>query len=105
VNTSQGKGDVEGPWNSGDQWERIDDLEETMPIDDGDGTASVGLSSNDQKVAKQLAARTMSDPDADPRTGVDLGVAPSGGLTSDGNQGGAKDIFDAVEKTDAMTVQ
>jgi Mn-containing catalase len=105
VNTSQGEGDVEGPWNSGDQWERIDDLEETMPIDDGDGTASVGLSGNDQKVAKQLAARTMSDPDADPRTGVDLGAGPGAGLTSDGDQGGATDIFDAVEKADAMTVQ
>src|SRR6195952_3260685 len=65
VNTSQGEGDTKGTWNSGDQWERIDDLEETMPIDGGDGSASVGLSSDDKKVTKQLAARTMSDPSSD----------------------------------------
>src|SRR3954469_23960383 len=41
VNTSQGEGDMSGPWNSGDQWDRIDDLEKTMPIDGRDGTASV----------------------------------------------------------------
>src|SRR4051812_24784463 len=30
VNTSQGEGDETGPWNSGEQWERIDDLEQVM---------------------------------------------------------------------------
>jgi Mn-containing catalase len=39
VNTSQGEGDETGRWNSGERWERIDDLEQTMPIDGGDGTA------------------------------------------------------------------
>ena len=47
VNTSQGEGDENGPWNAGDQWERIDDLEKTMPIDGGDGTATVGLAKDD----------------------------------------------------------
>src|ERR1700710_1531899 len=37
VNTSQGEGDATGPWNSGPQWDRIDDLSLTMPIDGGAG--------------------------------------------------------------------
>src|ERR1700760_1133250 len=40
INTSQGEGDMDGPWNSGDQWERVDDLQATLPIDGGDGKAS-----------------------------------------------------------------
>ncbi|WP_347404074.1 hypothetical protein [Mesorhizobium sp. WSM4976] len=37
VNTSQGEGDVNGPWNSGSEWDRVDDFEEVIPADDGDG--------------------------------------------------------------------
>ncbi|MBW8911168.1 MAG: manganese catalase family protein [Sphingomonas sp.] len=81
VNTSQGVGDATGPWNSGDQWERIDDLEETMPIDGGDGSASVKLSSDDAAALQQLAARGMSDPSLDPTTGADLGAGPGAGKT------------------------
>src|ERR1700712_2605036 len=76
VNTSQGEGDMTGPWNSGEQWERIDDLEKTMPIDDGDGTASVQLDKADAGVAEKLALRTRSDPKSDPTTGADLGAGP-----------------------------
>src|SRR3978361_1188384 len=36
VNASQGEGDMDGPWNTGDQWERVDDLSAVMPIDGGD---------------------------------------------------------------------
>src|SRR3954471_534814 len=54
VNTSQGEGDETGPWNSGEQWERIDDLEQTMPIDGRDGTATVVLGEEDQAALKQL---------------------------------------------------
>jgi Mn-containing catalase len=76
VNTSQGEGDTTGPWNSGDQWDRIDDLSQTMPIDGGDGLATVGLDQDDQAVATKLAKRTMSDPASDPLTGADLGAGP-----------------------------
>ena len=103
VNTSQGDGDVEGPWNSGEQWDRIDDLEQTMPIDGGSGTASVGLDASDTAVAKKLATRTLSDPTSDPRTGVDLGAGAGAGLISGGkDKGGAEDINDAVEIAAAM---
>lgn len=79
VNTSQGDGDMQGPWNSGEQWDRIDDLEQTMPIDGRDGSASVELNGSDRAALAQLAARGRSDPDADPLTGAELGAGPGAG--------------------------
>lgn len=95
VNTSQGEGDANGPWNVGEQWDRIDDLSLTMPIDDGDGTASVVLTASDEAVLAKLAARTMSDPTGNPVTGVDLGAGPGAGRTTDEDMGGAEDIHEA----------
>lgn len=103
INASQGEGDTEGPWNSGAQWVRIDDLEKTMPIDGGDGTATVALGKSDAGAAKKLAVRTLSDPQADPTTGVDLGAGPGAGLISGGaDKGGAKNVKDAAKMADAM---
>lgn len=102
VNTSQGEGDENGPWNAGEQWERIDNLEQTMPIDDGDGTATVGLSKSDAAVAEKLAKRTASDPTSDPETGVDLGAGPGAGLITGEDLGGAKDVKDAAKMADAL---
>lgn len=101
VNTSQGDGDEIGPWNTGDQWSRIDDLEQIMPADDGNGTASVKLRSNDQAVAEKLAVRTASDPKIDPETGVDLGAGPGAGLITGKDMGGASDIKDAAKMAKA----
>lgn len=81
VNASQGEGDASGPWNSGDQWERIDDLSQTMPIDEGDGTASVTLGDEDRAALGQMMARGASDLDTDPTTGADLGAGPGAGRT------------------------
>lgn len=92
VNTSQGEGDATGPWNSGDQWDRVDDLEQVMPVDGGDGTATVKLATEDKKVAAAMAKRTMSDPSADPTTGADLGAGPGAGRTKTGDMGGASNI-------------
>ena len=97
VNTSQGEGDMTGPWNSGEQWDRIDDLSATMPIDDGKGTASVGMEKTDRDVLEKLAARTLSDPKANPATGADLGAGPGAGRTTDEDLGGAADIVDAAK--------
>ena len=102
VNTSQGEGDMAGPWNSGDQWERVDDLEQVMPADDGDGTASVMLDADTQAVVAKLAARTLSDPSSDPETGVDLGAGPGAGLITGEDLGGAVDIDDATAQAKAM---
>lgn len=102
VNSSQGDGDIEGPWNSGDQWERIDDLELAMPIDEGDGTASVGLTKGDAAVAEQLAARTASATSIDPTTGVDLGAGSGAGRITGDDKGGAADITEAAKMADAL---
>jgi Mn-containing catalase len=101
VNTSQGEGDTTGPWNSGEQWDRIDDLEQTMPIDGGDGIPSVTLDSNDQAVATKMAKRTMSNPSGDPLTGADLGAGPGAGRTTKGDKGGAPDIESAPAMAEA----
>ncbi|UZK69631.1 manganese catalase family protein [Sphingomonas sp. S1-29] len=102
VNTSQGEGDMDGPWNSGEQWERIDDLEQTMPFDDGDGSASVVLDKTDAKTAEKLAVRTASVPTGDPTTGVDLGAGAGAGRITGDDKGAAADVDDAVKMADAM---
>lgn len=102
INTSQGDGDVDGPWNSGEQWDRIDDLEQTMPIDGGDGTASVMLDREDTEVAESLASRTASATDEDPTTGVDLGAGAGAGRITGEDKGAAADVEDAIKMADAM---
>ena len=95
VNTSQGEGDLTGPWNSGEEWDRVDDLEQVMPADDGDGTATVQLGAKDRKLAAALAERTMSDPSSDPTTGADIGAGPGAGRTKGRDMGGAANIKEA----------
>ncbi|WP_345167081.1 manganese catalase family protein [Sphingomonas daechungensis] len=97
VNTSQGDGDMEGSWNTGEQWDRIDDLEKTMPMDNGDGSATVNLDTAMTSAVEKLSIRTASDPSTDFTTGADLGAGPGAGLITDDDKGGAKDINNAVE--------
>jgi Mn-containing catalase len=92
VNTSQGDGDTTGPWNSGEQWDRIDDLSRTMPIDGGSGGAEVALGSKEKAMLAKLAVRTKSDPASNPVTGAELKAGPGAGRTLRGDQGGAPDI-------------
>ncbi|TWB13745.1 Mn-containing catalase [Nitrospirillum amazonense] len=73
VNTSQGEGDTEGPWNTGGAWQRLDDVEGSLPLDGGDGLPSVTLTDAQKEAARALMARTMSNPESDPVTGADLG--------------------------------
>jgi Mn-containing catalase len=102
VNTSQGEGDMEGPWNSGDQWDRIDDLNDVMPADEGDGTASVNLGSSDAAAMKKMMIRLQSDPSSNPTTGADLGAGPGAGKTTDGDLGGAPDIHSAPSMAETV---
>lgn len=95
VNTSQGEGDTTGPWNSGAEWDRVDNLEDVMPVDGGDGMATVKLTAADKKVAVSMATRTMSDPASDPTTGADLGAGPGAGRTKNVDMGGVTDIKEA----------
>ncbi len=83
VNASPGPEDVDGPWNSGDEWQRIDDPAQAVAIDGGDGLASVKLSGAELTDAKAAAMRTMSDPSVNPTTGADLGAGPGAGRTKE----------------------
>ncbi len=102
VNASQGEGDATGPWNSGEQWERMDEL---VPADGSEGRASVRLHDHDLAIVQALAARTSSDPESDPVTGADLGAGPGSGRISGADMGGAKDATDAARMAQAMTVE
>jgi Mn-containing catalase len=75
VNTSQGEGDMRGPWNSDDNFEFVSDPERFTAVDGGDGTAGVGLSPAEERVVRAMAARSASDPASNPVTGVELGKA------------------------------
>jgi Mn-containing catalase len=82
VNTSQGPGDMEGPWNTGEQWQRLDKIEEEIPLDGGDGMATVELNKQEKKAVSAMAQRTKSDRESNPLTGADLGAGPGAGSTT-----------------------
>jgi Mn-containing catalase len=76
---SQGAGNALGPWNSGDQWEVVDDRDAQSAVDGGDGTATVDLSKSQEAALQAFAKRTASDPEGNPTTGADLGAGPGAG--------------------------
>jgi len=73
---SQGEGDMRGSWNSDENFEFVSRREEQQAVDGGDGTATVALQPAELQAIQALAARTASDPNVDPTTGVDLGADP-----------------------------
>jgi Mn-containing catalase len=102
VNTSQGEGDMEGPWNSGGQWQRVDDLNQVLPADPGgDGTASVTLGASDSAALGKMMTRLRSDPASNPVTGADLGAGPGAGRTTRGDKGAAESIHAATREAEA----
>lgn len=103
VNASQGDGDARGPWNEGDQWERIDDIAETLPVDGGDGQASVQLDDQQMEDYAAMTGRLKSDPNLSPVTGADLGGGPGAGKLSDEDLGGAANMPDARAQALAKT--
>lgn len=80
-NLSRGEGDARGPWNEGEQWEYIDDPDAQSAVDGDDGSCSVTLDGRETAAVTAFAARTASDPTADPVTGADLGAGPGAGAT------------------------
>ena len=60
----------------------LDDVEASLPLDGGDGYASVTLSGTEKAAAEALKKRTMSDPNKDPLTGADLAPGPGAGTTT-----------------------
>jgi len=79
---SQGEGNERGPWNEGDQWEFVDKNAAQSAVDGGDGDASVVLPADQETAVRAFAARTASDPTANPVTGADLGAGPGAGTTT-----------------------
>jgi Mn-containing catalase len=80
-NTSQGEGDAKGPWNTGEQWEFVSEIDEMAPVDGGDGLPQVKISRQEKALLDQAAMRSRSDPLSDPTTGADLGAGPGAGST------------------------
>jgi len=103
VNASQGEGDATGPWNEGEQWELIDDIAANLPLDGGDGQASVELSSADLETSAAMMARLKSDPNLNPVTGADLGAGPGAGKTTDEDMGGAQNMTEAKSMGEAAS--
>lgn len=81
-NMSQGGPELSGPWNDGGSWRTVSDRDEQAAVDGGDGSASVGLTTDEEAALSQMAARTMSDPGADPLTGAELGAGLPGSASS-----------------------
>jgi Mn-containing catalase len=68
-------GEVRGPWNEGEQWEFVSDPEDQMAVDGGSGEPTVGLGPDELATVDAMALRTASDPQSDPQTGAELGMA------------------------------
>ncbi|ATI79867.1 manganese catalase family protein [Sphingobium yanoikuyae] len=104
VNTSQGEGDASGPWNDGEQWERLEDVEGNIALDGGDGQASISLGDQQMEDYAAMSGRLKSDPTLNPVTGADLGAGPGAGKLSDEDLGGAADMADAKAQAQAKSL-
>lgn len=85
---SFGPGEMEGPWNSGPAWERIEDDEEIMAVDGGDGVPSVSMGARERRAEAAMMERTLSNPASNPLTGADLGAGPGAGTVMEHKQHG-----------------
>lgn len=82
-NMSQGEQEVRGSWNDGPKWDVISEPEQQIAVDGGDGSASVQLDAEEEALLNQLAMRTMSNPEAEPLTGAELGENAMDGINTD----------------------
>jgi Mn-containing catalase len=80
---SQGEPELRGPWNHGGDWQVVSARDQQLAVDGGDGQARVNVTPEEEDMLNRMAARTMSDPSAEPLTGAELGmggaVPPLGG--------------------------
>jgi len=74
-NMSQGGPEVRGAWNDGLQWNVVSDRDRQQAVDGGDGGASAIVTQEERELLERMAARTASDPAAEPLTGAELGMA------------------------------
>ncbi len=73
VNTSQGDGDLRGPWNSDENFQYVSDREQMLAMDGGDGKPSVRLDERQAERIEAMAERQASMRDSNPTTGAELG--------------------------------
>jgi len=73
VNTSQGEGDMRGPWNDDACFRYVDDRERMLAMDGGDGLPRTHLKPHEKTALDGFAERTASNADANPTTGAELG--------------------------------
>jgi manganese catalase len=78
---SQGEGNMQGPWNQGEQWEVVSNRAEQAAVDGGAGDAEVVLTRQESALSEAAAARTASG-GGDPVTGADLGAGEGAGSTT-----------------------
>lgn len=78
VNTSQGNGDSQGPWNSGQDWKRMDDVVAQIPLDGGAGSASVQLTEEEERDLVAFRRRMESQPNGKGAAASPAGRAPRG---------------------------
>jgi Mn-containing catalase len=77
-NLSQGKEKgLDGPWNSGGMWKRVDKFEDQAAVDGGDGGAHVDLAPDQEEALDAMTQRTASRVDSNPTTGAELGAGGS----------------------------
>src|ERR1700733_11459044 len=78
---SRGDGEAHrGSWNSGPQWEHIDDPAQQVAGDGGEGSASGKLDRKAEKRVPAAGVRTAPHPKTNPVRGADLGAGPGGGI-------------------------
>ncbi|HEV2621568.1 MAG TPA: manganese catalase family protein [Frateuria sp.] len=73
VNTSQGEGDMRGPWNSDENFQYVSDRERMLAMDGGSGMPEVAMGEAERSTLMQMARRTRSNPSINPETGAELG--------------------------------
>lgn len=72
---SQGPGNQTGPWNRPDHWKVIENREDQMAVEGGDGQAHVRLTHKEAEAVQVAAERTRSNENCDPVTGAELGAS------------------------------
>jgi Mn-containing catalase len=73
VNTSQGEGDMRGPWNNDEDFEYFADRESFLEMG-GDATPpQVDLTPEEEEAFIAMVKRNRSDLDSNPMTGAELG--------------------------------
>jgi len=73
VNTSQGEGDMRGPWNNDENFQYLADRESFLSMGGDDAPPQVEMTEEEQEAFSAMAERTKSDLDSNPLTGAELG--------------------------------